>query len=164
MNGFLTKKMMDNLNSAGFDINKFYSDCCYKKSFLIVEKRRKLTEDEKQEMISDGDEKFITDSYVLEDEDILFIQIGNKVDLSPELYSYETLSAMDLIYYLDYYFTCDYTIFCNRINGYNYAKIEYKEEDNLKKFELDYYNPSIEYLLCSFIIFLLSNKKYLLQI
>ena len=57
MNGFLTKKMMDNLNSAGFDINKFYSDCCYKKSFLIVEKRRKLTEDEKQEMISDGDEK-----------------------------------------------------------------------------------------------------------
>lgn len=164
MNGFLTKKMMDNLIGAGFDINKFYSDCCYKKSFLIVERRRQLTEYEKQEMISDGDEKFITDSCVLEDEDILLIQIGNKVDLSPELYSYETLSAMDLIYYLDYYFTCDYTIFCDKINEYNYAKIEYKEEDNLKKFELDYYNPSIEYLLCSFIIFLLSNKKYLLQI
>lgn len=34
MDGFLSENKMKDLLLAGFDINKFYSDCYYEKHFL----------------------------------------------------------------------------------------------------------------------------------
>ena len=167
MDGFLSENKMKDLLLAGFDINKFYSDCYYEKHFFIVEKTRPLTEAEKQEMIDDGDGEFVDTACVLENEEILYIKIGEKVNLPLNMSGYDTLSIDDLIYYLKKYFTCDYKIFCDYLNDtYFYDKIEYKENGKINTFQLKpkYSNISFEILLCSFIIFLLTEKKYLLKI
>lgn len=165
MNGVLPKNIMQDLLNAGFDINKFYLDDFYVKHFFVVEKTRPLTELEIQEMIDEGDGEFVDKAYILEDEEILYIKIGEKVNLSSNMKGYDTLSIDDLISYLTTYFTCDYKIFCESINStYFYHKIEYKENGKINTFKLDYSNASLELLLSSFIIFLLTEKKYLLKL
>ena len=165
MDVFLTESMMQDLFNAGFDINKFYSDDYYVKHFFVVEKIRPLTELEKQEMIDEGDGEFVDKAYILEDEEILYIKIGEKVNLSSNMKGYDTLSIDDLVSYLTTYFTCDYKIFCESINStYFYHKIEYKEKGKINTFKLKYSNVSLELLLSSFIIFLLTEKKYLLKL
>lgn len=164
MNGFLTKKMMEELQLAGFDINKFYTDCFYESQFIIIETRRMLTNSEIEEMINDGDGKYIDNSHIIEKEDVACVKIGETLKLSPEMYAYATLSTADLITYLEYYFICNYKICCDKNNEFNYTKIEYIENGESKLFELEHYNPSFEYLLYSFIIYLLDNETYLLKV
>ena len=162
MDGFLTRKMMKELQLAGFDINKFYTDCFYENQFLIMETTRKLTNDEIEEMIND--EEYISNSYVIKKEEVTCVKIKDNTKLSSQVNKYVTLSTTDLITYLENYFVCNYKMCCEKINEFNYTKIEYEENDELKLFELERYNPSFEYLLYSFIIYLLTHKIYLLQI
>lgn len=163
MSGFLTRKMMENLLLAGFDINKFYTDCFYESQFLIIETTRKLTKDEIDEMINDGDGELVNNAYIIENEEVKYVKIKDNTKLL-ESNAYVTLSTDDLITYLDNYFVCSYKICCEKLNAFNYIKIEYVEHDELKLFELESDNPSFDYLLYSFISYLLTHKKYLLQI
>lgn len=114
-------------------------------------------------MINDGDGEHINNSYIIENEEVKYVKIKDNAKLLLQSNAYVTLSTDDLITYLDNYFICSYKICCEKVNAFNYIKIEYVEHDELKLFELESYNPSFDYLLYSFIIYLLTHKKYLLQ-
>jgi hypothetical protein len=164
MDGFLTEDMMKKLQSSGFDIHKFYSKCFYENQFLIVETKRRLTTKEIEEMRNDDDNVNIDKAYVIEKEELLSVKIGSNIKLPAQSYVYITLSTSDLITYLENYFICNYNICCEKYNEYNYVKIEYIENNKLEIFQLEFYNPSFDYLLYSFVTYLLTQKKYLLKI
>lgn len=163
MKGFLSQKEMNDLISAGFDCNKFYKDNFYDTCYYIDEKVRPLSKKEKQEMIEDGDERFLNTAVNLEYEKVIIVPLGKKLRLASNHRYYLTLSTDDLIAFLEEYFICDYKIHCNKIYNYSYSKIEYLENNTWNCFDLNDYVIYFETLLCKFIIFLLTNKRYLLK-
>lgn len=164
MKGFLSEKEMNDLISAGFDSKKFFKDNFYDDCYYIVEKVRPLNEEEKQEMIESGDEKYLKTAKILENEKILIVNLEKPLKLSASFNYYLTLSTNDLIAFLETYFKCDYKICCNRIYHYSYSKIEYLDNNIWNCFDLNDYVICFEELLCKFIIFLLTEKRDLLKL
>lgn len=166
MDGFLTEREMQEMQSAGFDLQKFYIDFYISKQFIIVETTRKLTNEEVEEMIKDGDGDLVEKARVLVNEETFYVKVGEKLKLSTDSHAYVTLSTANLMEYLAEFFMCDYKIYCeiDDVCGCQmFKKIEYIENNKTKFFELEEANIYFESLLCSFIVYLLTTKKYLLK-